>query len=359
MRSGKWRGMPLAVTIAITVGLGLGLANSARADGIIGPHILGPCPGVPAYDFSTGGPFMAPPVPWGCYAKDPVGDAHKALGYITGPVHACLGHVAGALHGVAGCASGMCNDGACNGGDANGNYSGPDSLAGHGLLDHGAGLACVVPGCGGGPACPHQFHGRPAAGVAIVGGGAGTALAGGAVVNGTVLAGGAVANGTVLAGGAVANGTVVATGGVGTAVVGSSQRPLGGPGFANAGGHSGCGMPGCTIAFEHTHPGFGHGGGGGCGIPGCGVSHTHGGAGVDPGAGTGCNFCGGQGCQKCHGGGHHFKLPTLGLPSLARMRYFVGPGGPVPLTPGYVPYIVATRSPRDYFSFPPRNPNDP
>ena len=38
---------------------------------------------------------------------------------------------------------------------------------------------------------------------------------------------------------------------------------------------------------------------------------------------------------------------------------FVGPGGPVPLTPGYVPYIVTTRSPRDFFSFPPMNPNDP
>ncbi|MGZ3354720.1 MAG: hypothetical protein ACXVBO_07685, partial [Isosphaeraceae bacterium] len=42
-----------------------------------------------------------------------------------------------------------------------------------------------------------------------------------------------------------------------------------------------------------------------------------------------------------------------------KVDYFVGPGGPVPLTPGYVPYIVATRSPRDFFAFPPMNPNDP
>jgi hypothetical protein len=41
------------------------------------------------------------------------------------------------------------------------------------------------------------------------------------------------------------------------------------------------------------------------------------------------------------------------------VKYFVGPGGPVPITPGYVPYVVATRSPRDYFAFPPRSDLDP
>ena len=30
--------------------------------------------------------------------------------------------------------------------------------------------------------------------------------------------------------------------------------------------------------------------------------------------------------------------------------------GPVPLTPGYTPYVNVTRSPRDYFAFPPHNP---
>jgi hypothetical protein len=42
-----------------------------------------------------------------------------------------------------------------------------------------------------------------------------------------------------------------------------------------------------------------------------------------------------------------------------KVDYFVGAGGPVPITPGYVPYIVVTRSPRDFFAFPPMNPNDP
>ena len=56
----------------------------------------------------------------------------------------------------------------------------------------------------------------------------------------------------------------------------------------------------------------------------------------------------------------HGKLASLaaGLHH-PKMKWFVGPGGPVPLTPGYVPYIVSTRSPRDFFAFPPMNPNDP
>ncbi len=50
----------------------------------------------------------------------------------------------------------------------------------------------------------------------------------------------------------------------------------------------------------------------------------------------------------------HGKLASLaaGLHK-PKVKWFVGPGGPVPLTPGYVPYIVTTRSPRDFFAFPP------
>ncbi len=40
-----------------------------------------------------------------------------------------------------------------------------------------------------------------------------------------------------------------------------------------------------------------------------------------------------------------------------KISWFNGAGGPVPITPGYVPYIVTTRSPRDFFSFPPMNPD--
>ena len=41
------------------------------------------------------------------------------------------------------------------------------------------------------------------------------------------------------------------------------------------------------------------------------------------------------------------------------IEYFVGPGGPVPITPGYVPYVVTTRSPRDFLAFPPFSQLDP
>ncbi|HEV3122306.1 MAG TPA: hypothetical protein VGY53_10400 [Isosphaeraceae bacterium] len=67
--------------------------------------------------------------------------------------------------------------------------------------------------------------------------------------------------------------------------------------------------------------------------------------------GSGCGHCGGAGCGLCGGLGamlHHKKI-----------KYFVGAGGPVPLTPGYVPYVVTTRSPRDFFAFPPFTPDAP
>ena len=109
------------------------------------------------------------------------------------------------------------------------------------------------------------------------------------------------------------------------------------------------------------------------------------------GKGGACGHCGGAGCGSCdgsahglggdgcdgghHGGGlRHKAHAVLGLPRTALgtaygfvgkvfhhgdIEYFVGPGGPVPITPGYVPYVVPTRSPRDFLSFPPYNPNDP
>jgi hypothetical protein len=59
----------------------------------------------------------------------------------------------------------------------------------------------------------------------------------------------------------------------------------------------------------------------------------------------------------------HGKLASVagaitGAFNRPRVSWFLGAGGPVPITPGYVPYIVATRSPRDFFAFPPMNPND-
>jgi hypothetical protein len=103
-------------------------------------------------------------------------------------------------------------------------------------------------------------------------------------------------------------------------------------------------------------------GGAGCNLCG-GLGLLHGKHG-DPCAacgGRGCGLCGGTGCctglcNKLCGGaaGLIGKLFHVG-----DIDYFIGPGGPVPLTPGYVPYVVTTRSPRDYFAFPPFSQLDP
>jgi hypothetical protein len=156
---------------------------------------------------------------------------------------------------------------------------------------------------------------------------------------------------------------------VGTAVVG-------GPGYGAAvvptgqsvvqpSGQFVCGDPGCGVKSKHSH--FGqllHGNKcGSCFGNGCGMC---GGSGIaDPGhgQGTGCGHCGGKGCKHCLSGlgsSLHGKLASLtGMLHKQKITWFVGPGGPVPLTPGYVPYVVSTRSPRDYFAFAPMNPNDP
>ncbi len=70
-----------------------------------------------------------------------------------------------------------------------------------------------------------------------------------------------------------------------------------------------------------------------------------------------------QGCANCLSGlkaGLHGKLASMaGAFHKPKISWFIGAGGPVPITPGYVPYIVTTRSPRDFFCFPPMNPNAP
>ncbi len=109
---------------------------------------------------------------------------------------------------------------------------------------------------------------------------------------------------------------------------------------------------------------------------------THG-VGNAAGAAAACGACAGSGlingarCAVCKGTGylskavhhvarsasnaaHHVASTASGLAHSAMMKmgkggveYFVGPGGPVPITPGYVNYVVTTRSPRDFFAFPP------
>jgi hypothetical protein len=284
MLFGKWRGMPVALALATTLGLGLGLTSLARADGLLFQHTIPR--EVDAYDFTTGGPFKAPPVPYGHYAKDYVADAQKAAGCITCRLHGLFGGP-GAGHGLLH-KGGHDGDGFGHGDGAvvdDGTDSGHG--AGHGLFGHHATL-------------PYDGYGSSeSAGFA------------------------------------------------------TTWAEASGQGVVQPSGQSICGQSGCKVASKHSHL---------CGDPGCGKGPGHG-HGLGHGGGTGCGLCGGRGCSSCLSGlrsGLQSKLASLtGAFHRPKISWFLGAGGPVPITPGYVPYIVTTRSPRDFFSFPPMNPNDP
>jgi hypothetical protein len=296
MRFGTWRALPLALSLAA---LGLGLGTTTRAQAQWSFHTIPRTS--PAYNYKTGGEFMAPPVPYGHYAKDYVGAAYKHAAMIKG-------HLVGPLAGL-----GHHGDGNGDGSDGYGDGSG------HGAFGQHGGSGCGQPGCFGGISCGILGHHNN-------GGGSDEWSAGAA--------------------------------GYATTVNGVSAQSV-----PVATGQLACEQPGCNIGGKHSHLGHigGHSGSGLCGDPGCGIGFAH-----SHGQGGGCGFCGGKGCMHClgNGGGHlaaiHGKLASLaaGLHP-PKMKWFVGPGGPVPLTPGYVPYIVTTRSPRDFFAFPPMNPNDP
>ncbi len=253
---------------------------------------------MPAYNFTTGGEFMAPPVPYGHYAKDTLGDAHKHIAGIKG-------HICGMF-----CGHGLGHHGNGDGGDGTGGFG------------HHGGSGCGDPGCFGGISCGILGHHKK---------------------------GGSVDCDPTVVG-------YAATGGP------SAQS------IAAPSGQIICGQAGCNVGGKHSHFG-GHSGAGGCGDPGCGIgfAHSHGngnGDGYGDGNG-GCSSCGGKGCKHCMGKGGHASMIHGKLASLAaglhhpKISWFVGAGGPVPLTPGYVPYIVSTRSPRNFFAFPPMNPNAP
>jgi hypothetical protein len=302
--------MPLVAALAAV--LALGVISTVHADGELF-HYHHTLPGeVPAYDFATGGEYMAPPVPYGHYAKDQLGRVHKAGGMLLGLLHGGgLGHGCG-LFGH-GCGSGNgCGLGHGCGGNGD---SGCGFCAGKGLFHHGNG------GCGS-----------------------------------TIAPGGLCDSGYGSGHGHKKNfapchaSTVAATSQnqpVAQAVVMPSGQAL-----CRRCGGAGCGICG-GIGVGDPCSSCG-GSGRGCGLcGGCGLfKHGHG--------GTGCGLCGGKGCASCLKGLASKAHGLLGgLLHRGNVEYFVGAGGPVPLTPGYVPYIVSTRSPREFFAFPPMNPNDP
>jgi hypothetical protein len=330
---GNWRGTPLALALATTIGLSLALARSAQADGLpIWQHTIPR--EVDAYNFATGGSFMAPPVPYGHYAKDhPLYEAHKALGCLTCKCHALLG-----LHGSGHFLHGGHGDGSGGDGYADGGIGGTGCGTGHGLFGHHGGSS---------------YGGYDGLGVGAGSAGYATTAAEYGTYGGNVGLGGG-------------------SGGYATTAAGPSGQAV-----VSQPGHSICGKSGCNVSAKHSHFGHllgSHGGAGAYGVcddPGCGLGagHKHGGLlGHGGGRGTGCEFCGGKGCAYCqsgHGFGHLSSLLAKHASLIGALHggpktsWFLGAGGPVPLTPGYVPYIVTTRSPRDFFAFPPMNPNDP
>ncbi|WP_435017663.1 hypothetical protein TA3x_005281 [Tundrisphaera sp. TA3] len=341
MRIGFWRGLSLAVALAST----LATSRTASADGFhktIPREVL-------AQDVRTGGPYYAPPIPYGHYAKDGFMSCLHG-GYFGKAGHGCgilgcgLGHGGGGLgHGGGGCGllgcGGLfhkgdkgCGDGGCGLGHGGG---------GCGLFKGHGGGGCDDGGCGLGHAKRFKNCGL------CKGKGCGVCETSGPGVPIHTLASAQSPTKVIPA--------PVASSPQGYMPSGPCTEP--GCTFGHGGGDpcGSCGGKGCGLCglFKKGHGGgFGHGGGDpcrACGGKGCGLCGL-----FNKG---GCGACGGRGCGLCS------KLKGLALGGLFhhknKIKYFVGAGGPIPLTPGYTPYVVTTRSPRDFFSFPPYTPDTP
>ncbi|WP_435007775.1 hypothetical protein P12x_005040 [Tundrisphaera lichenicola] len=331
MRFGHWRGVMFAAALFLSMAAG----RMASADGFghtMPREIL-------ARDLATGQPYMAPAIPWGHYAKSGIGDHFFPKGGLLGKLHSGAGCI--------GCGNGLF--GGHGNSDGHGLFGGHGGKCGHGLFNHcgsGVGDGCGDPGCGGG-------HGKRLKNCGLCKGkGCGLCRSSGA--------------------------------GEPIHALASSQAPpaptkivMPAPQAAPM-ASSQCGDPGCNLGKGHHHGNNGMSMGdpcGSCGGRGCGLCHglgrlfNHSGNACDSCGGTGCGKCGflsklcggcgGKGCGMCGMGGlgSHLKGKLAGLLHHNKIKYFVGPGGPVPLTPGYTPYVVTTRSPRDFLAFPPYTPD--
>jgi hypothetical protein len=336
MRFGLWQGCAALLVLSAT----------ARANDLWPFHAIPR--EVPAVDFRTGEPMMAPAIPYGHYAKDYPGTVHGAVGHVGGLFHTA----GGLLHGLHGDGCSDCGNGLGHGGQGCGNSgcaglgsgcgaqnpcgtgSAGCGLGGHSLFKSGVGG--LFSKCGGShsteSACLSCATNSASAGVAHIGT---TGSPQSVVITHPVA--------SAQASPQIVNTPCGACGGVGNFGAGSFCGACKGTGLLKkliGGGHGGMGM-----------------GGLGCGN--CGSSACAGGCGNGGHAGNGlCGNCGKFGCNggclsglKSHLGGalSHFTkyLPGHGI------KYFVGPGGPVPITPGYVPYVNPVRAPRDFLSFPP------
>lgn len=397
MISGLRRGLALAAILA----LGLGLTTQAGEKHIVIPEV------VDAIDLNTGQPYYAPPVPGGHYTKD-------TYGHIAGTVHGALAQAKGLIKSLcslcggtgqcAGCgnAAGTNGLGACGACGGKGfTLTDPNAHAGHNHGAAGAGVPVIAANGAGNGGSGHGLlsglhgNGNGAGNGAYAAGnvayGAGNAGAYGAPVAPAPVSysGSYGGNGRASAQAAPSGqaGTsplaACANGGCGGSACGDPAcHGLFGRKGGRGGAGAGCGTPGCTnpgcgmgglfAGNGNGGAGFGHGGGNGfggagCGNPGCtscgngagmgnGAGFGHGG-GYGNGAGHPAGACGNPGCDICGAAkGMLSKLHGLLASPFAKHhgpKWFMGPGGPVPLTPGYVPYVNPVRSPRDFFAFPP------
>lgn len=331
MRFGKWRGVTLAIATATLLAAGLtSTATAGLFSHTIPRETL-------AYDIRTGGPAYAPPIPYGEYAKDYVG-------CITNAVHGAFGRVC-SLCGKLGCAScgglGHHNGKACGscGGDGCSTCQGPGGHGGKlgGLFHHGHGDPCANGDCGAATTGKRHtlfagHHGRSSAG-SLCGPGQNCATPQAVPAAQTQILPTGQA-GAVYPCGQCKGAGCGGCGGVGF---------LSGHGLFKGG--KACGLCGGRGMFK----GHACGSCGGAGVDPCGACGGRG-CGLCKGGGNGCSKCGGHGCSACLSKVHGILSSLL---HKGDIKYFVGPGGPVPLTPGYVPYVVTTRSPRDFFAFPP------
>ena len=87
MRFGTWRGVAPVVAFALAAVIATGVVATAKVQAGLIIHTIPR--EVDAVDVNTGGEYFAPPVPYGCYAKDPLGALAKACGLVKGLVHGC------------------------------------------------------------------------------------------------------------------------------------------------------------------------------------------------------------------------------------------------------------------------------
>lgn len=356
MISGLRRGLALATILA----LGFGISSQAGDKNVVIPEV------VDAIDLNTGAPYYAPPVPQGHYTKD-------TYGKIAGAVHGALGSAKGLVKSLCslcggsgqcvGCgnAAGTTGLGTC-GGCAGSGYTTSNAGDAHAGHNHGAAGVPVIAanGAGSGHGLLSGLHGNgagAAAGHATFGGGAAPAAPAPVSYSGAYGGHGkASAQAAPSAQGGASPQSACANGGCGGSACGDPAchglfGRKGGRGGAGGAGN-GCGTPGCTnpgcglggLFAGHGNgngngAGFGHGGGAGCGNPGCTSCGNNGNGAGHPGLGAGHSGLGSKLAGLFHKG--------------PKYKWFMGPGGPVPLTPGYVPYVNPVRSPRDFFAFPP------